>query len=157
MKLYSLFLVLGFLALLILGTVVFLWRFAQVSTPQIYTTKTDSSVLSYAYKQTNSWFEKVAMFAKKDYVLPTNLMLIKMDNNSEFGESKGSFEIILDRCDFYSVFCITRVAKEFGVDATIVKRGLDSLIYLNTADQKRAQNIVLNLKKYNIHSKIKED
>ncbi|RAZ52955.1 hypothetical protein [Campylobacter hyointestinalis] len=157
MKLNSFFIIICFLTLLLFGAGAFLWKFAEVPAPRFYQPKDINSSTEFTYKEAGTWFEKVAMFAKKDYVLPTNLMLIEIDGNSKFAKGGRYFELLLDKCDFYSIFCINRVTKEFGVDSTVMKKGDESLIYLNTDNKNIAQNIVLNLKKYNIHSRIKED
>ncbi|EAH8300357.1 hypothetical protein YY96_04190 [Campylobacter fetus] len=157
MRLNSLFIVFIILLLLFLSGGALLWKFSQVGAPHTTAVQNISNDLGYSYKEAGNWFEKIAAFTKNDSILPTNLMFIEINDNAKFDQSQKYFELVIDRCDFYSVFCITRVANEFKVNLTIVKKGDDAIIHLNTDDKKAAQDIVSNLKKYNIHSKIKED
>lgn len=155
---WSLLIVIGFLVLLVFSGGVALYKFSQVFTSAPLVTKNDIDITKNSHKQANTWFEKVATLTKKDSILPTNLMFIEIDDNSNKNSiSNHSYELLLNKCDFYSFFCISKEVKRFGVDITIISKGDKSSIYLNTNDKEKVKEIVLNLQKYNIYSKIKGD
>ena len=64
--------------------------------------------------------------------------------------------LIIDRCDFYSMFCINRVIKDFNINFTIVKDGDQATIYIDTDNKDIALSVANELKKYNIHTTLKE-
>ena len=54
------------------------------------------------------------------------------------------------------MFCINRVFKDFNLNFTIVKDGDIANIYIQTDDKDMVLNAVNGLKKYNIHTTLKE-
>ena len=84
-------------------------------------------------------------------------MIIEIGEKSKFEKYISRYYmLIIDRCDFYSMFCINRVIKDFNINFTIVKDGDQATIYIDTDNKDIALSVVNGLKKYNIHTTLKE-
>lgn len=150
MRLNNVYIILLFLIFVILGSLLYLFKALQIP-------KTNESSPNYTpvyadYKRETSWLDKVGSRSK--YIPPSNLIYIKVDDKIDVTKS---LKIVIDRCDAYSIFCVTRVVKELDIGATILKNGDIGIIYLASENKNLANQIIENLKRYNIHSKIKED
>jgi hypothetical protein len=54
------------------------------------------------------------------------------------------------------MLCINRVIKGFNINFTIVKDGDQATIYIDTDNKDIALSVANELKKYNIHTTLKE-
>ncbi|WP_086297192.1 hypothetical protein [Campylobacter devanensis] len=158
MKKNSLYLILAVIFVVVFGGFISLFAYLNLglSSPSIHTSNSGVD-LEYNYQKSDNWLEKIAEFEKKDSVLPTNLMIIEIGEKSKFEKYISRYYmLIIDRCDFYSMFCINRVIKDFNVNFTIVKDGDQATIYIETDNKDIALSVANELKKYNIHTTLKE-
>lgn len=159
MKTNSLYLILAVIFVVVFGGLIALFAYANLglSSPFISTTS-DNVNLEYSYQKSDNWLEKIAEFKDNDSVLPTNLMIVKIDENKKLANIKASrqYMLTINRCDFYSMFCINRVFKDFNLNFTVVKNGDIATIYIDTDDKNIALDVANGLKKYNIHTTLKE-
>ena len=63
---------------------------------------------------------------------------------------------MIDKNDIYSMFCLMQTLRNSEVDFTVVRDGAKSQIFLNTQDSRLLQNIILQLRVYDIHSSVRE-
>ena len=146
------------LLFVILGLVgVYLVKFASVNFSQ--TTEKNITSEQNITKNTagsENWINELATIKKKDYVLPVNEIFIEYNRPKIEKPKITAYELMIDKNDIYSMFCLMQTLRSSEVDFTVVKDGAKSQIFLNTQDSKLLQNIILQLRVYDIHSSVRE-
>lgn len=103
-----------------------------------------------------NWINELATIKKKDYVLPVNEIFIEYNRPKIEKPKITAYELLIDKNDIYSMFCLMQTLRNSEVDFTVVKDGAKSQIFLNTQDSKLLQNIILQLRVYDIHLSVRE-
>ena len=146
------------LLFVILGLVgVYLVKFASVNFSQ--TTEkniTSEQNITKSTAGSENWINELATIKKKDYVLPVNEIFIEYNRPKIEKPKITAYELMIDKNDIYSMFCLMQTLRNSEVDFTVVKDGAKSQIFLNTQDSKLLQNIILQLRVYDIHSSVRE-
>ncbi len=146
------------LLFVMLGLVgVYLVKFASVNFSQ--TTEKNITSEQNITKNTagsENWINELATIKKKDYVLPVNEIFIEYNRPKIEKPKITAYELMIDKNDIYSMFCLMQTLRSSEVDFTVVKDGAKSQIFLNTQDSKLLQNIILQLRVYDIHSSVRE-
>lgn len=146
------------LLFVMLGLVgVYLVKFASVNFSQ--TTEKNITNEQNITKNTagsENWINELATIKKKDYVLPVNEIFIEYNRPKIEKPKITAYELLIDKNDIYSMFCLMQTLRNSEVDFTVVKDGAKSQIFLNTQDSKLLQNIILQLRVYDIHSSVRE-
>ena len=146
------------LLFVILGLVgVYLVKFASVNFSQ--TTEKNITSEQNITKNTASsenWINELATIKKKDYVLPVNEIFIEYNRPKIEKPKITAYELMIDKNDIYSMFCLMQTLRNSEVDFTVVRDGAKSQIFLNTQDSRLLQNIILQLRVYDIHSSVRE-
>lgn len=146
------------LLFVMLGLVgVYLFKFASVNFSQ--TTEKNITSEQNITKNTagsENWINELATIKKKDYVLPVNEIFIEYNRPKIEKPKITAYELLIDKNDIYSMFCLMQTLRNSEVDFTVVKDGAKSQIFLNTQDSKLLQNIILQLRVYDIHSSVRE-
>ena len=146
------------LLFVILGLVgVYLVKFASVNFSQ--TTEKNITSEQNITKNTASsenWINELATIKKKDYVLPVNEIFIEYNRPKIEKPKITAYELLIDKNDIYSMFCLMQTLRNSEVDFTVVRDGAKSQIFLNTQDSRLLQNIILQLRVYDIHSSVRE-
>ena len=152
-----LLLVVGLL-FVILGLVgISLVKFASVNFSQIYEENiTNEQTLTKNTTSNINWMSELATIRKRDYVLPVNEIFIEYNRPKIEKPKITAYELLIDKNDIYSMFCLMQTLRKGEVDFTVVKDGAKSQIFLNTQDSKLLQNIILELRVYDIHSSVRE-
>ena len=96
MKTNSLYLILAVIFVVVFGGFIALFAYANLglSSPFIWTTNNDVN-LEYNYQKSDNWLEKIAEFKNNSSVLPTNLMIINIEEKKTFANNKSSKQYIL--------------------------------------------------------------
>ena len=146
------------LLFVMLGLVgVYLVKFASVNFGQ--TTEKNITNEQNITKNTagsENWINELATIKKKDYVLPVNEIFIEYNRPKIEKPKITAYELLIDKNDIYSMFCLMQTLRNSEVDFTVVKDGAKSQIFLNTQDSRLLQNIILQLRVYDIHSSVRE-
>ena len=146
------------LLFVMLGLVgIYLVKFASVNFSQ--TTEKNITSEQNITKNTagsENWINELATIKKKDYVLPVNEIFIEYNRPKIEKPKITAYELMIDKNDIYSMFCLMQTLRKSEVDFTVVKDGAKSQIFLNTQDSKLLQNIILELRVYDIHSSVRE-
>ena len=146
------------LLFVMLGLVgVYLFKFASVNFSQ--TTEKNITNEQNITKNTagsENWINELATIKKKDYVLPVNEIFIEYNRPKIEKPKITAYELMIDKNDIYSMFCLMQTLRNSEVDFTVVRDGAKSQIFLNTQDSKLLQNIILQLRVYDIHSSVRE-
>ncbi|WP_459877395.1 hypothetical protein [Campylobacter concisus] len=146
------------LLFVILGLVgAYLVKFASVNFSQ--TTEKNITSEQNITKNTagsENWINELATIKKKDYVLPVNEIFIEYNRPKIEKPKITAYELLIDKNDIYSMFCLMQTLRNSEVDFTVVRDGAKSQIFLNTQDSRLLQNIILQLRVYDIHSSVRE-
>ena len=146
------------LLFVILGLVgVYLVKFASVNfsqTPENNITNEQNITKNTAGSE--NWINELATIKKKDYVLPVNEIFIEYNRPKIEKPKITAYELLIDKNDIYSMFCLMQTLRNSEVDFTVVRDGAKSQIFLNTQDSRLLQNIILQLRVYDIHSSVRE-
>lgn len=146
------------LLFVMLGLVgVYLVKFASVNFSQ--TTEKNITNEQNITKNTagsENWINELATIKKKDYVLPVNEIFIEYNRPKIEKPKITAYELLIDKNDIYSMFCLMQILRNSEVDFTVVRDGAKSQIFLNTQDSRLLQNIILQLRVYDIHSSVRE-
>ena len=146
------------LLFVMLGLVgVYLVKFASVNFSQ--TTEKNITSEKNITKNTagsENWINELATIKKKDYVLPVNEIFIEYSRPKIEKPKITAYELMIDKNDIYSMFCLMQTLRNSEVDFTVVRDGAKSQIFLNTQDSRLLQNIILQLRVYDIHSSVRE-
>ena len=152
------FLLVVVLLFVMLGLVgVYLVKFASVNFSQ--TTEKNMTNEQNITKNTagsENWINELATIKKKDYVLPVNEIFIEYNRPKIEKPKITAYELMIDKNDIYSMFCLMQTLRNSEVDFTVVRDGAKSQIFLNTQDSRLLQNIILQLRVYDIHSSVRE-
>jgi len=146
------------LLFVILGLVgIYLVKFASVNFSQIPENNiTNEQNITKNTAGSENWISELATIKKKDYVLPVNEIFIEYNRPKIEKPKITAYELMIDKNDIYSMFCLMQTLRNSEVDFTVVKDGAKSQIFLNTQDSKLLQNIILQLRVYDIHSSVRE-
>ena len=146
------------LLFVMLGLVgIYLVKFASVNfsqTPENNITNEQNITKSTAGSE--NWINELATIKKKDYVLPVNEIFIEYNRPKIEKPKITAYELLIDKNDIYSMFCLMQTLRNSEVDFTVVRDGAKSQIFLNTQDSRLLQNIILQLRVYDIHSSVRE-
>ena len=146
------------LLFVMLGLVgVYLVKFASVNFSQ--TTEknmTNEQNITKNPAGSENWINELATIKKKDYVLPVNEIFIEYNRPKIEKPKITAYELLIDKNDIYSMFCLMQTLRNSEVDFTVVRDGAKSQIFLNTQDSRLLQNIILQLRVYDIHSSVRE-
>lgn len=132
-------------------------KFASVNFSQIPEENiTNEQNLTKNTTSNTNWMSELATIRKRDYVLPVNEIFIEYNRPKIEKPKITAYELLIDKNDIYSMFCLMQTLRKSEVDFTVVKDGAKSQIFLNTQDSKLLQNIILELRVYDIHSSVRE-
>ena len=146
------------LLFVILGLVgIYLVKFASVNFSQIPENNiTNEQNITKSTAGSENWINELATIKKKDYVLPVNEIFIEYNRPKIEKPKITAYELLIDKNDIYSMFCLMQTLRNSEVDFTVVRDGAKSQIFLNTQDSRLLQNIILQLRVYDIHSSVRE-
>ena len=146
------------LLFVMLGLVgVYLVKFVSVNFSQIPENNiTNEQNITKNTAGSENWINELATIKKKDYVLPVNEIFIEYNRPKIEKPKITAYELLIDKNDIYSMFCLMQTLRNSEVDFTVVRDGAKSQIFLNTQDSRLLQNIILQLRVYDIHSSVRE-
>ncbi|CAM3505377.1 MULTISPECIES: hypothetical protein [Campylobacter] len=157
MKKYALIGILSVLTLILLIVIfVLLWNFKSDSDffPQfIKENNTTKAVLD----KTKTWQQELAMWPVKDFTPAAEQFRLYFDaDTSELKEKNKYYQLIINKYDIYSMFCLRQTLDSFKVKYFLLKSIESPEIFLDTDNQKLIEEIINELKKYKINTQAKE-
>ncbi|EQB2292057.1 hypothetical protein ACYDDK_000286 [Campylobacter upsaliensis] len=157
MKKYALIGILSILTLILLIVIfVLLWNFKSDSDffPQfIKENNTTKAVLD----KTKTWQQELAMWPVKDFTPAAEQFRLYFDaDTSELKEKNKYYQLIINKYDIYSMFCLRQTLDSFKVKYFLLKSIESPEIFLDTDNQKLIEEIIKELKKYKINTQAKE-
>ena len=103
-----------------------------------------------------SWANKMAQTSSRDFFLPVNELFIQLDLRDAERPKEHAFQLVIDRSDRYSQFCIVQTLSMYSLPYVYVKDKEQSSIFINSQTKEELEQIVNKLKEYDIESTIKE-
>lgn len=159
MKKYILIGILSFLVLILLAVVFYLlWKFNEHSNelPQFAADNDNNRSVMIENKEL-TWQEELAQWPTQDFVPAAERFSLHFDvDTSELKEKNKYFQLVIDKYDVYSMFCLRQILNSFNVKYFLLKSGESPEIFLDTENKKLIENIIEELKKYKIHTEAKE-
>lgn len=103
------------------------------------------------------WIKEMAHKDAREFIFPVNELFMQID---AYGQKSGnkfkSFRLVIDRVDRYSLFCIIQTLTSLRLPYMVIKEDKIPIIYIEEKSEKQLENVVLELEKYDIKSKIVE-
>ncbi|MCX2682977.1 hypothetical protein OQH60_03760 [Campylobacter sp. MIT 21-1685] len=158
--------------LLVLCVVVFLllWNFR--TNPDFTSNLTAKIINEYNNINQNkivekTWQEKLIELPQRNFTPAAEQFMLHFDiDTSELTEKTKYYQLIVNKYDIYSLFCLKQVLNSFEVKYFLLKSrespeifiDLDSTpeIFINTENRNLIEEIIEELKKYKINAKAKE-
>jgi len=109
--------------------------------------------------QNRIWMKAMAGKDTRAFTFPVNELLMQIDQfgiRDSTGKKAKSFRLVIDRADRYSLFCIIQTLTALHLPYMVVKEGKIPIIYIEEKNDVQLKNVVLELEKYDIKSKIVE-
>ncbi|NLC27173.1 MAG: hypothetical protein GX780_00140 [Campylobacteraceae bacterium] len=103
-----------------------------------------------------SWVSKMAQATTRDHHFPVNELYIKLHLQEAIPPKKHIFQLVIDRSDRYSQFCIVQTLAHFSFPYTMVRDKDENRIYINAQNRSLLDDVVKKLKEYTIESTVKE-
>lgn len=107
----------------------------------------------------NVWIKEMAHKDAREFIFPVNELFMQIDAYGQKGGAVGklkSFRLVIDRADRYSLFCIVQTLTALHLPYMVIKEDKIPIIYIEEKSEKQLENVVLELEKYDIKSKIVE-
>ncbi|TKX31002.1 hypothetical protein [Campylobacter estrildidarum] len=148
--------------LLVLLIVVFvlLWKFKINSDFIPEFAKEENIKQENTQKQSKNdltWQEELAKWPSKDFTPAAEQFSLYFDvDTSELKEKNKYYQLVVDKYDIYSVFCLKQTLNSFGVKYFLLKSSDSPEIFLDTDNKDLIDSIIKELKKYKIHTEAKE-
>ena len=105
------------------------------------------------------WIKEMAHKDAREFLFPVNELFMQIDAYGQKNGSAGklkSFRLVIDRADRYSLFCIIQTLTSLHLPYMVIKENKIPIIYIEEKSEKQLENVVLELEKYDIKSKIVE-
>lgn len=159
MKKYTLVAILSALVLALLVVIFYLlWNFNSHSNtlPQ-FATDNDTNQSIVIDDKELTWQEELAQWPKRDFIPATEKFSLYFDaDTSELKEKNKYFQLIINKYDVYSMFCLRQILNSFNVKYFLLKSDESPEIFLDTGNKNLIEDIIKELKKYKINTEVKE-
>ncbi|MBZ7994362.1 hypothetical protein AVCANL279_01770 [Campylobacter canadensis] len=108
-------------------------------------------------KKNTSWYNTTKNNSKKDYSIFANELYMHFDlKNSDDLEKKKFYQILIDRNDPYSLFCVKQNIDSLKLKFFLLNAKNNTQIFVDSSDISIIYVLIENLKAQNIKSSFKE-
>ena len=144
------------LALVVCGVFVWLYNFANEYSFKEIEYKLQKKQTTPEKVVEDTWANKMVKTSSQGFHFPVNELFIHLDLRDIAPEKEKSFQLIINRSDRYSQFCIMQTLSSFSLPYSMVKDKQEQSIYVGGDNKKVLEDVVEKLKMYDIESEIKE-
>lgn len=159
MKKYITISILGILLLILLVVVfILLWKF-KANSDFIPKFAKEANVNQNIEKpmQEPTWQEELAKWPTKDFTPAAEQFTLYFDaDTSELKEKSKYYQLVVNKYDVYSMFCLRQTLNSFNVKYFLLKSSESPEIFLDTNNKNLIDDIIKELKKYKINTEAKE-
>lgn len=159
MKQYSFFAVLASLFVLLVGTLIYVFtmgggdlqNFANIE-------QTDDSIqIRKADSKLPTWQSDLANLNTRDYAPAAEFFTMHFNPDTSALQPKSKYyQLIIDKNDIYSLFCLKQTLNFFEVKYSLTHNGEETEIFLDTDNKTLLEEIKKRLLVYDIHTQTKE-
>lgn len=146
----------GFSLIFVSACIILLYRFATNNIAQV---KQEEPAFKQEQISRNKggggWIKDLADLPERKYILATNEIFMEFKNEIK-KQNKVVNQLLVDKNDIYSMFCLSQTLDKFSVGFSVIKQNSQNLIYIDTQDKSILRHIANELKIYDIHSTFKE-
>lgn len=145
------------IAVLLLITFSLIWGYKSTSAfiPQFIKEPFFVDNIKKSVNQT--WEYEFAKINIKDYTPAVENFSLHFELDiSELKEKSKFYQLIINKNSIYSMFCLKQVLNSFDVKYFLLRSGKNQEIFLDTNNKNLLENIVKELKKYNISTQVQE-
>lgn len=159
MKKYALFIILALLFAGLLSILIYIFKVNGLDSNAKIDLLDDeeqnaSSNLSYTPLD---WQDKLANLKTKDYAPATEYFsMVFTPDRSTFVPKSKYYQLLVDKNDIYSLFCLKQTLNFFEVKYSLIHTGEETEIFLDTDNKTLLEDIKKRLLVYDIHTEIKE-
>jgi len=144
------------LALLVAGILGWLVQFSSQSSPVISGYEKSEKQPDSTTSAGESWVSKMAHVTTREYHFPVNELFIKLQPKEARPPKTQVYQLIIDKSDRYSHFCIVQTLDSFAFPYTLTKDKSENRVYIQAQNPQNLDAVVEKLKEYSIESSIKE-
>lgn len=159
MRKYITISILGILLLILLVVVfILLWKF-KANSDFIPKFAKEANVNQNIEKpmQEPTWQEELAKWPTKDFTPAAEQFTLYFDaDTSELKEKSKYYQLVVNKYDVYSMFCLRQTLNSFNVKYFLLKSSESPEIFLDTNNKNLIDDIIKELKKYKINTEAKE-
>lgn len=159
MKKYITISILGILLLILLVVVfILLWKF-KANSDFIPKFAKEANINQNIEKpmQEPTWQEELAKWPTKDFTPAAEQFTLYFDaDTSELKEKSKYYQLVVNKYDVYSMFCLRQTLNSFNVKYFLLKSSESPEIFLDTNNKNLIDDIIKELKKYKINTEAKE-
>lgn len=103
------------------------------------------------------WQDKLAKLKAKDYAPAAEYFsMVFTPDRSAFVPKSKYYQLLIDKNDIYSLFCLKQTLNFFEVKYSLIHTGEETEIFLDTDNKTLLEDIKKRLLVYDIHTEIKE-
>ena len=115
-----------------------------------------SQIKSEEIPKNKTWSQELANAKDSKFSFPVNELYMQIDLKSYIPPKVKSFELVVDRADRYSLFCIVQTLSSMDLPFVVDKKNKIPVIHVSSKTESYLKGVVKKLKEYDIESKIVE-
>lgn len=104
----------------------------------------------------SQWTKELANVKDRTHFAVVNNLFISSKLQKVILDTQRVYQLVIDKADRYSLFCIDRILVDNKVSYSVTKDSKQLAIYVVSQNKQMLDTIVRELKKYDINSKVKE-
>lgn len=149
----------SFLLILLAVLFILIWEFRKDTDliPQFIKDEPTENIPLFNPDENLTWQEELAKWPVRNYSPAAEEFNMYFDaDTSTLREKKKYFQLIIDENDVYSMFCLRQTLNSFKIKYFLLNSGKSPEIFLDTNDSNLLEDIINELKKYQINTQVKE-
>lgn len=103
-----------------------------------------------------TWTQDLADPMSTKFSFPVNELFIQIDLKEYVAPKTRFFQLLIDKADRYSIFCIVQTLSSMNFPYVVSKEGKDTVIHVSAKDKALMEEVAQKLKHFDIDSKIIE-
>jgi hypothetical protein len=111
---------------------------------------------NFASEIGSKWAQELANVKQREFSAAVNDLYLSSKLIRVIKDSERVYQLTIDKADRYSLFCIDRVLINQKIKYSLTRDSKSVKLFVVSHDKKKLQQIVQELKKYEINSNLKE-
>jgi hypothetical protein len=106
--------------------------------------------------QEKTWAGELALSKSAQFTFPVNELFMQIDLKKYVPPKVKFFQLVVDKTDRYSLFCILQTLSSFNLPFVLEKEAKYPNVYVTSKTKEPLKKMIKRLKEYDIDSKIVE-